>query len=64
VPVEIKEKLDKLAKREGWKKTILKELRALVEETRDPWIEVRGLLKRKTLHPLRTQRKLRREWEA
>ena len=62
--VEIEEKLDQLVKREGLKREVVKKLRELVAEAGNPWDEARSMLRRKAVHPLRYQRKLRREWEA
>lgn len=41
----------------------IKELKELMTVIKDPWVEVRGILKKKKLDSLKYQKKIRQEWE-
>jgi len=58
----LKNKLLNIAKK---RKLNDKEIKLLLESIKDPWEEARGILKlkKKTLSPLKYQRKVRSEWK-
>lgn len=61
--VQLREKLNKLAREKEITPKALRELRGILEITNDPWNAIRGILKGKKIDPVAAQRKLRREWD-
>lgn len=63
MPIDVKEKLNKLARAGKIPQKLIQELEAAALWRGNPWEDVRGMLKHKKINPVAYQRKIRQEWE-